>query len=175
LVVLVANAFSPELSLVADPATVACTGTEILLSLQPSFAPILWWNGTTEPNATVVLLDTLPFMAMVTAFNAEGCAHRDSILLQAQDCTFISEEGDYPRSPRLYPNPTVGHFFVDASATTVYPLHVAFHAMDGRLLERYVLAEGAVLQPDLGPGVYLVTFSAGPGMQRSVQVVEVME
>lgn len=175
LVTVVADAFIPELVLVADPAEAACTGTEILVSVQPAFSPALWWNGSTGPSTSLVLSDTLPFAASITVFNAEGCAYRDSILLQARDCTFIPEQGIDRRSPRLYPNPTRDHFFLDASTALELPVQVAFHAMDGRLLRQFTLREGDVVQPELAGGVYLVVFSAGDAGWRSTQVVEVLE
>jgi hypothetical protein len=47
--------------------------------------------------------------------------------------------------------------------------------MDGRLLRQYAIHEGAVLQPELGAGVYLVVFSGGGTGLRSTQVVELLE
>jgi len=175
LVTVVADAFIPELMLVADPAGVVCTGTGILLSVEPTFTSTLWWNGSTGPSTSVVLSDTLPYVATITVFNAEGCAYRDSILLLAKDCTFIPQQGMDPPTPRLYPNPSKGRFFVEVSSPSVHPLHVAFLAMDGRLLRQYVIPEGAVLQPELGAGVYLVVFSGGGTGWRSTQMVELLE
>ena len=175
LVTVVSDVFAPELMLEADPAGLVCAGTEIMLSSEPAFDTILWWDGSTDPTTSITLLDTIPFAAGVTVFNAAGCAYRDSILLQARDCTFLPEQEDGSRPARLYPNPTKGRFLVEVSASTEYPLYAAFHAMDGRLLSRYVLFEGTVLQPELGPGVYLVVFTTGTTGSRSTQVVEVVE
>jgi hypothetical protein len=169
--VLVAPEFDPGLILIADPSAPACVGTEVMLSVAPAIGSVEWWNGANGASTSVVLMDTIPVQAVVTVFNEAGCAARDSVLLQAKDCTRIHDRDSNARPVRLYPNPTRDRFFVEAADATEFPLKVAFHAMDGRLLRQYVLSEGAVLQPGLGPGVYLVVFAHG----RNVQVVEVLQ
>jgi len=169
--VVVAAEFDPDLILIADPSAPACVGTEVMLSVAPATGSIDWWNGANGASTSIILLDTIPVQAVVTVLNEAGCAARDSVLVQAKDCTSIHDRDSNARPVRLYPNPTRDRFFVEAADATEFPLDIAFHAMDGRLLRRYVLSEGTVLQPALGPGVYLVVFAKG----RSVQVVEVVE
>lgn len=173
--VLVAPEFDPGLILIADPSAPACVGTEVLLSVAPAIGSIEWWNGANGASTSVVLMDTIPVQAVVTVYNEVGCAVSDSMQVQAKDCTSVHDLDRKEKPVRLYPNPSADRLYIDAPASTVFPITLAFHATDGRLVHQQTLARGQAFQHGLGPGMYMVHVVEGDGVRRVAQLIQVEE
>jgi len=154
------TAFEPGLNIVADP--LACIGVPTVLSLSGTFASQTWWDGSTGITANFTPSDGSEHWLQVTVFNVDGCAHTDSVAVQAVLCVSVPTMAT-AASPTLFPIPSSGSFTLRWADFQGQQLAMSIFAMDGRLAHRTAAVEGEWFRLSLAPGTYLAEFSNPEG------------
>ena len=108
-----------------------CANQTVILDAGNPGAAYLWSTGETtqtiEVDTTGIGIGTAEFWVEVT--DAEACSDSDTISVQFDDCTGISEV-DQSWAVNISPNPSTGIFTVEINAKTGYPVDLSvFNAM----------------------------------------------
>jgi hypothetical protein len=153
-------AFEPDVNIVTDP--LACIGVPTVLSLSGTFVAQTWWDGSTGVSANFTSAEESEYWLQVTVFNAEGCAHNDSVAVQAVLCTSVPTMAT-GTSPTLFPIPSSGNFSLRWANFQGQQLTVSIFARDGRLAQRTYTVEGESFRLSLATGTYVAEFSDTSG------------
>jgi hypothetical protein len=163
---------TPELPFIieSNPQGTVCVGSSIEFTLIPTYATQLWWNGGTEAQTQILLTDTLEQYATATVFDANGCWHTDSILIQAQLCTEVTNINSNDEI-LIYPNPSMGSFNISWKGSN-NPITIALFQTDGREVYRGIAEQNMSVKTNLTSGVYVLQLENNDKSSCHRQLVE---
>ena len=163
---------TPELpfTIESNPQGIVCLGLPIELTILPTYATQLWWNGGTETQTQILLTDTLEQYATATVFDANGCCHTDSILIQAQLCTEVTNIKSDDEI-LIYPNPSMGTFHISWKVSN-NPFTITLFQIDGREVYRGIAEQNMSVKTNLTSGVYILQLENNDKSSCHRQLVE---